>query len=84
MKKIRKLKNFLVLENDCFQSQESQQLSTNIRISANLFFRETPMKLITIQEISYGRNDKVKITVKTKLKTSHNFFTFFQERYRGR
>ena len=30
-----------------------------IRISVFLFFHEKPMKAITIQEISYDRNDKV-------------------------
>ena len=39
-----------------------------------LFFHEKPMKAITIQEISYDRNDKVKMTVKTKLKNSIDFF----------
>ena len=40
--KLAKLKSFLflVLENDCFQSHESHQLSTNIRISASLFFHK--------------------------------------------
>ena len=58
--KIAKLKSFfLILENDCFQSHESHQLSTNIRISVLLFFHEKPMKAITLHEISYDRNDKV-------------------------
>ena len=58
--KIAKLKGFfLILENDCFQSHESHQLSTNFRILFLLFFHEKPMKAITIQEISYNRNDKV-------------------------
>ena len=39
--KIAKLKSvFFLLEKNCFQSHESQQLSTNIRISARLFFFE--------------------------------------------
>ena len=58
--KIAKLKKFLFfLENDGFESHKSHQLSANIRISAFLFFHEKPMKAITIQEISYDRNDKV-------------------------
>ena len=59
--KIAKLKSFffLILENDCFQSHESHQLFTNIRISVLLFFHEKPMKVITMQEFSYDRNDKV-------------------------
>ena len=40
-------------------------------------FHEKPVKPITIQEISYDRNDKVKMTVKDKIK---NFNYFFQER----
>ena len=48
-----------MLENDCFQSHESHQLSTNIRISVLLFLHEKRMKAITMQEISYDRNDKV-------------------------
>ena len=35
---------FLALENNCFQSPESHQLSTNIRITAHLLFYENPMK----------------------------------------
>ena len=59
--KIAKLKSFfLVLENDCFQSHESHQLSIKIRISAHLFFHEKPVKPITIHEISYDRSDKIK------------------------
>ena len=50
---------FLILENDGFESHKSHQLSANIRISVFLFFHEEPMKAITIQEISYDRNDKV-------------------------
>ena len=59
--KIAKLKKFffLILENDGFESHKSHQLSANIRISVFLFFHEKPMKAITIQEISYDRNDKV-------------------------
>ena len=58
--KIAKIKIFfLILENDGFESHKSQQVSANIRISVFLFFHEKPMKAITIQEISYDRNDKV-------------------------
>ena len=58
--KIAKLKVFfLILENDGFESHKSHQLSANIRISVFLFFHEKPIKAITIQEISYDRNDKV-------------------------
>ena len=76
MNKLEKLKSFfLVLENDCFQSHESHQLSAKIRISAHLFFHEKLVKPITIQEISYDRNDKVKMTVKDKIKkNSINIF----------
>ena len=42
-----------------------------------LIFHEKPVKPITIQEISYDRNDKVKMTVKDKIK---NFNYFLQER----
>ena len=66
--KLAKLSFFLVLENDCFQNHESHQLSTNIRISANLFLHEKPVKPITIQEILYNWIDKVKMAVKEKIK----------------
>ena len=32
------------------------------------FFYEKPVKPITIQEVSYDQNDKVKMTVKDKIK----------------
>ena len=64
---MKRTKFFLVLENDCFQSRENHQLSKNIRKSAHLFFHEKPVKHIAILEISYDRNDKVKMTVKVKI-----------------
>ena len=67
-KQKEKTKVFLFLENDCFQSHESHQPSTNIRISAHLFLHEKPVKPITLQEISYNWIDKVKMTVKDKFK----------------
>ena len=33
-----------------------------------IFVLEKPVKHITIQEVSYDRNDKVKMTVKDKIK----------------
>ena len=68
--KLAKLKSFLflVLENDCFQSPESNQLYCDIRTSARLFFHKQSVKPITIQEISYNGNDEVKISVKEKIK----------------
>ena len=56
------------MENDCFQSHECHQLSTNIRILAHQFFRQKPVKPFIIQEISYDQNDKVKMTGKDKIK----------------
>ena len=35
---------FFILEKNSFQSRESQQLSTNIRVLAFLFFHEKPLK----------------------------------------
>ena len=65
------------MENDCFQSHKSHQLSIIIRILAHLFFCEKPVKPITIQEVSYDQNDKVKKTVEDEIK---KFNYFLQER----
>ena len=64
---------FSVLENDCLQSHESHQLSFNIKISAHLFFQRKSVKPIIIQEFSFDRNDKVKMTVKDKIEKLKQF-----------
>ena len=43
----------LFFEKKYFQSHESHQLSSNIRISARLFFRENQIKRVIEQEILY-------------------------------
>ena len=60
-----KLKSFFsFFENNCFQSHENHQLSTQIRISAQFFHREKSSKPVIIQEFSYDLKGKVKSTVK--------------------
>ena len=65
---------FFILQNNCFQSQESHQLSTDIRILAPLFFYDNPMKPLIKQKISYDKNNKVKTTVTDKIKKFNYFF----------
>ena len=62
------------MENNCFQSHESNQLSTKIRISAHLFFHEKLMKRVIIRKNSYDTNDKVETRVKGNIKNLINFF----------
>ena len=71
---MRSKKVFFILENNYFQSHESHQLSTKIRTLAHLWFHEKTMKPVIRQEISNDKKDKVKTTVKHKIKNSNKFF----------
>ena len=66
--KIAKFKKvfFLILENNCFQGHESHQLSTYIR--SIYFSMKIQRNRLILQEISYGLLDKVRTTVKDKIK----------------
>ena len=59
-----KLSVFFILENNCFQSHESHLLF----LESHLFFLESQWNLSIEQEISCDWKDKVKTTVKDKVK----------------
>ena len=64
---------FFNLEKNCFQSHESHQLSTNIRVLAHLFFHEKQMKpglrtgnFIRLERQSKNHSDRQKLKISNK------------------